>query len=401
MTTSTSRQRNLYSSIRTCRPGKRVDAVTNTRPTGDLLNSMLLSSAASAQPVRSSKRCRPEAHHPALRLSVVAAAFALFLASFAAAAPAGAQGLSVPNGFRATVFASGLYQPTAIAVGPDHRVYVAQSNGVIAVMAKQGITTVASGYGVILGLAWYGHKLYVSSTGEVSTLTPSKNYTQFNSRVIVSGLPTGKHQNDGLAFHGGWMYLGVGSTCNACQESDRRSATIMRFHPDGSHPQIFARGLRNPYGLAFYPGTATLYATDNGRDDYGNSVPDELNRIVAGGNYGWPDCWGSNSGSHCKGTIPPVATFEPHSSADGLVFYSAKVFPKRYRGDAFVAEWGDSVNNLGTGHILKDVHWVHGRAIVSTFATGFANPLAVAIAPNNSLLVADFGSGIIWRIQAG
>jgi glucose/arabinose dehydrogenase len=81
------------------------------------------------------------------------------------------------------------------------------------------------------------------------------------------------------------------------------------------------------------------------------------------------------------------------------VFYSSTAFPKRYRGDAFVAEWGDSVNSLGTGHILKDVHFSGGRVTVSTFATGFANPLAVAISPNNSLLVADYGSGIVWRIS--
>lgn len=329
-----------------------------------------------------------------------AAAILLLLATFTAVTPASAQGLSVPRGFRAVVFASGFYQPTALAVGPDHRVYVAQSNGVIDVVAKQGVTTIASGYGTILGLAWYGHKLYVSSTGEVSTLTPSNGYSQFSNRVIIGGLPTGKHQNDGVAFHGGWMYLGVGSTCNACRESDPRSATIMRFHPDGSHAQIYARGLRNPFGLAIRPGNAELYATDNGRDDFGNSVHDELNRIVAGGKYGWPDCWGNGGGTHCKGTIRPAALFEPHSSADGLVFYSARAFPKRYRGDAFVAEFGDTVNNLGTGHILKDVHFSGTHATVSTFATGFANPLAVAISPNGSLLVADFGSGIVWRIQS-
>ncbi len=333
------------------------------------------------------------------RLFISALAGLALLLSFGAVQPAAAQGLSVPAGFSAAVFASGFYQPTALAVGPDHRVYVAESNGVVTVVARQGVTDVASGFGTILGLAWYGHKLYVSSTGQVATLTPYSHYSHFSRRVIVSGLPTGKHQNDGLAFHGGWMYLGVGSTCNACRESDRRSATIMRFHTNGTHAQIYARGLRNPYGLAFQPGTGRLYATDNGRDDHDDSVPDELNRIVAGGNYGWPDCWGIRGGSHCRGTIAPVALFEPHSSADGIAFYHGTSFPKRYRSDAFVAEWGDSVNNLGTGHILKAVHFSGGHVSVSTFATGFTNPLAVAVAPNHSLLVADFGSGIVWRIS--
>src|SRR5947209_2592648 len=136
-------------------------------------------------------------------------------------------GPTLPAGFRATVAASGLATPTAMAIGPDGRLYVAQENGVIRAVGRAGIATVASGFTIPLGLAWHKHKLYVSWTGAVSTLTPSRTYATFTRRTIVSGLPTGKHQNDSMAFRGGWMYLGVGSTCNACAEADRRSATIM------------------------------------------------------------------------------------------------------------------------------------------------------------------------------
>lgn len=306
---------------------------------------------------------------------------------------------AAPQGFHSSVYASGFSNPTATSIGPDGRLYVAQENGAILAVGSRGTTTIASGFATILGLAWHAHKLYVSSTGQISTLTPSAGYRSFRRRVVVSGLPTGKHQNDGIAFRGGWLYLGVGSTCNACAEADGRSATIMRFHLDGSHAQVYARGLRNPYGLAIQPRTSALYATDNGRDDYGNQVPDELNRIVQGGDYGWPNCWGNHGGTSCAGTIAPVALFEPHSSADGLVFYTGHTFPSRYLGDAFVAEYGDTVNGLGTGHIIKDVHFGK-RVTVFTFATGFSNPLAVTVAHDGSLLVADWGSGIIWRIQA-
>lgn len=308
--------------------------------------------------------------------------------------------LSLPAGFRASVFVSGLSNPTALAVGPDHRVYVAQQDGAVDVVAKTGLQTVASGFSAILGLAWYNHELYVSSTGTVGVLIPSNHYTRWKRRVLVSGLPTGRHQNDGLAFLGGWMYLGVGSTCNACAEADQRSATIMRFHDDGTHAQVFARGLRNPYGLAIRPGTHQLYATDNGRDDFGDSVPDELNLIVRGGRYGWPNCWGNHQGSHCGGTIAPIALFPAHASADGIGFYSGTAFGASYRGDAFVAEYGDTIDGLGTGHVVQVVHFGK-RVTVGTFATGFVNPLAVAVSPNGSLLVADWGSGMVWRISRG
>jgi glucose/arabinose dehydrogenase len=309
-------------------------------------------------------------------------------------------GLSLPSGFSATIFASGLAAPTAMAVGPDRRVYVAEGNGNILAIGSGSTTIVASGLVVPLGLAWHARTLYVSWTGHISALVPGAGYRTFTAKTVVSGIPTGKHQNDGIAFRGKWMYVGVGSTCNACAESNPHSATIMRFHLDGSHGQVFARGLRNPYGLAFRPATGKLYATDNGRDDFGNSVPDELNLIVHGGNYGWPDCWGRGGGTRCAGTRAPVALLAPHSSADGIVFYTTTTFPKRYRGDAFIAEWGDDVTSLGTGHVVVRVHFTGTRATVSNFATGFSHPLAVAVGTDGALLVADNGTGIIWRIQA-
>jgi glucose/arabinose dehydrogenase len=309
-------------------------------------------------------------------------------------------GPGVPAGFTAGVFASGLSAPTAMAVGPDRRLYVAEGGGQILAIGQGGTTVIASGLATPLGLAWHGKRLYVSWTGHISTLVPRANYDSFTVRTIVSGIPTGRHQNDGIAFGGQWMYVGVGSTCNACSESDRRSATIMRFYLDGTHAQVFAHGLRNPYGLAFRPGTSKLYATDNGRDDFGNSVPDELNQIVKGGNYGWPNCWGSGGGSHCVGTRKPAALLAPHSSADGLVFYNTTTFPKKYRGDAFIAEWGDDVTSLGTGHVVVRVHFNGNRTTVSNFVTGLDHPLAVAVGTDGALLVADNGTGTIWRIQA-
>jgi glucose/arabinose dehydrogenase len=324
----------------------------------------------------------------------------LLLISLAPSLPVRAQsGIVLAPGFHATIDASGLYHPTALDVGPDGRLYVAEASGTILSLGTGGTRAVASGFATPLGLAWHAHKLYISSTGEVSTLTPSRGYASFTRRVIISGLPTGRHQNDGMAFRDGWMYLGVGSTCNACVETDPRSATIMRFHLDGTHGQRFARGLRNPYGLAFRPGTGQLYATDNGRDDLGNQVPDELNHIVRGGRYGWPNCWGRGGGA-CKGTIAPVALFEPHSSADGLAFYTGHTFPARYRGDAFVAEFGQTVCCGSNGHKLKVVHFSGSRVTVSDFATGLTNPLAVTMARDGALLLADYGTGIIWRIQA-
>lgn len=65
-----------------------------------------------------------------------------------------------------------------------------------------------------------------------------------------------------------------------------------------------------------------------------------------------------------------------------------------------MAEWGDSVNGLGTGQRVKDVHFLGQRAPVSDFVTGLNHPLAVVMDRHGALLVAGYGTGIVWRIAA-
>jgi glucose/arabinose dehydrogenase len=168
--------------------------------------------------------------------------------------------------------------------------------------------------------------------------------------------------------------------------------------PDGTGLRVVASGLRNPYGLAVQPGTNRLYATVNGRDKLGKWEPAETVVLVKqGARYGWPGCWGlwahHRLAGSCRGVMPPVAYLEPHSSADGLVFW---------RGDAYVAEWGTYYGNR-FGRVVVRIHLAaDGRARpgdVSVFARGIAHPLALAVDPHGALLVADWQTGRIYRIS--
>ncbi len=295
-----------------------------------------------------------------------------------------AAALHLPAGYHATVFASGLDHPTAMSFGPGGRLYVAEDVGSIVSVAR-GATKprpFARGLTVPLGLLWRGRTLYVSESGKVEAIRAGRR------RVVVSGLPFGEHQQDAIvAGPDGRLYLGSGSTCNACRERDPRSAAILSFRTDGSGLRVVARGLRNPYGLLFV-GKA-LYATVNGRDDLGEDEPaDALVRVRTGADYGWPDCWPGwalrRLVGRCRGVTAPVAYLEPHSSADGIALW---------RGDLFVAEWGEYLS-AKHGRVL--VRIVHGRA--TTFASGFQHPLALAVDPSHELLVADWGSGVIYAI---
>jgi glucose/arabinose dehydrogenase len=114
--------------------------------------------------------------------------------------------------------------------------------------------------------------------------------------------------------------------------------------------------------------------------------------VKQGAFYGWPRCWPSYAkkqlAGRCRGVAVPVAYLEPHSSADGIAFW---------RGGLFVALWGQYLSDRH-GRKLVRVDVNSGKA--STFARGFDHPLALVVDKTGALLVADWGRGVIYRIQS-
>jgi glucose/arabinose dehydrogenase len=314
----------------------------------------------------------------------------------------------VAAGFSAYVYARGTGTATAMAFGPDGRLYVVTQGGSLEVIAAPGAApqTLVSGLPIALGLAWRGNDLYLSVRGSVRHFTLNGSSLS-GGGAVVSGLPNGRHQNDWiLSMPNGDFLLGVGSTCDVCNESNPKSAAVLRFHSDWSYAGVVVKGSRNPYGLALRPSTGDAYVTINGQDNLlGNQPADHLLRVVDGEDAGWPRCWpaypdGGLQGN-CGGVAPPIAVFTPHSSADGIVIYSGGEFGADYTENAFVTQWGA---NAG-GPIGRRVERVvlsgsgaseHGQ--VSDFATGFSHPLAITQAPDGGVLVGDYGTGQITEI---
>ena len=333
------------------------------------------------------------------------AAVAVALLAGAAAAQAGsppsntvllaarAAGIQVPAGYRATVWATGLEHPTAMAFGPDGRLYVTEDVGkvVVAPPGSRRPTPFRSGLRTPLGLVWKGRTLFVSEQGRLEAFG-----LRGGRRLVVGGLPFGRHQQDAVVVgRDSFLYFGSGSTCDACREKDPRSAAILAVRTDGKGFKIVAHGLRNPYGLAIDPRTGKLYASVNGQDELGDEEPAET--VVAvrdGADYGWPRCWASWSqrrlrGS-CRGVTPPIAYLEPHSSADGMTYWN---------GSLYVAEWGEYLAHDHGRRVVRFALSKAGRAgRVTTFVTGLPHPLALTVAPDRSLLLADWQQGTIYRI---
>ena len=133
--------------------------------------------------------------------------------------------------------------------------------------------------------------------------------------VIVDSLPatTNVFHNGGrLAFGAdGKMYLTIGDTDvpELAADPAKLEGSILRYNPDGSIPDdnpfsgspVYAFGLRNVFGLAVQPDTGFLFATDNGPGGF-----DEVNRVEAGHNYGWPSHMGVR---HAEGITDPIAVY--------------------------------------------------------------------------------------------
>jgi glucose/arabinose dehydrogenase len=157
------------------------------------------------------------------------------------------------------------------------------------------------------------------------------------------------HNGGALAFgKDGKLYISLGD--NGCPElahdSTDARGKIIRIEPDvpapfnavptnpwyddgdpmtGADDRVYAKGLRNPFGLTLNPSDSTIYATENGPD-----CNDKVLRIVRGGDYGWrTDC--DTGATHCNcpqdSIIKPLLRLTPVITPTGLVFYHGTLYP--------------------------------------------------------------------------
>lgn len=135
------------------------------------------------------------------------------------------------------------------------------------------------------------NKFYLITVNEVFRADISENGDLGELEKFIENLPDGgQHPNRTMAFGpDGYLYISVGSTCNACKETREESATMLRVNKDGGERTIFARGLRNTIGFDWHPETGELWGMDHGIDWLGDDEQkEELNLIAEGEDYGWP-----------------------------------------------------------------------------------------------------------------
>lgn len=143
-------------------------------------------------------------------------------------------------------------------------------------------------------------KILQSARGQIVAFDIDSSGVLSNQRVILGDLPTASslHAVNGLAVGpDGLLYAVIGNidylwkTPQAIDGLDVPNldllGTVVRMAPDGSDFQVFARGIRNVYGLAFDEQGA-LYGVDNDGFTVGGWRREEVLRIAQGANYGYP-----------------------------------------------------------------------------------------------------------------
>ncbi|NHC46030.1 sorbosone dehydrogenase family protein [Motilibacter sp. K478] len=343
--------------------------------------------------------------------------------------------LTVPAGFTVTEYAAGLGNPRILAVGPDGTVYATrrQTGDVIALLDtdRDGdadrTVRVAHGLKRVNGITVHENVLYLATDKKILTAPLRGAGTIGRLRTIVDDLPdAGQHPNRTLAVGpDGYLYVTVGSTCNACDDTNPENATILRMPLDGKGRIIYAKGLRNTIGFGWVPGTRALYGMDHGSDWRGDDQPpEELNRIERGANYGWPWCFADKQvdpyipnqptpftkSRFCAATKAPALTYQAHSAPLQMLFSTSASFPRDYRGDAFVAMRGSWNRSQPAGYKVVRVRFDGTTPVaVEDFLTGFltadgtgvyGRPVGLAQLPDGSLLVGDDTMGTVYRVAA-
>ncbi len=368
-----------------------------------------------------------------------------------------------PEGFTVTLYAAGFDNPRWLYQTPNGDVLVAESNGKHSLLQRIGAPLVGANKANNLhksanritllrdadkdgkpelqqpfittaldapfGMLVLGNYLYVANQNALLRFPYQPGDLTMTAKPDkVIELPAGKvnrHWTRNIICNkdSNKIYIGVGSGDNAGEkglDKEINRACILEVNPDGTGMRVYAGGLRNPVGMGWAPGSNTLYAAVNERDELGDDlVPDYLTSVREDGFYGWPY---SYFGDHVdpritekrpdlvKKAIVPDVAIGAHTASLGLAFYTGMAFPEKYQNGAFIAQHGSWNRSVLSGYKVIFVPFKNGKPSgePEDFLTGFVKdldhekvrgrPVCVLVLQDGSLLVTDDKSNKIWRV---
>ena len=191
---------------------------------------------------------------------------------------------------------------------------------------------------------YYTYNEFISTTNKLVRYQLTDG-TLTEDKVLLDGIPGGPFHDGGRIQFGpdGKLYITTGEAGNPDLSQDLNSlgGKILRINPDGTIPEdnpwkdsaIYTIGHRNPQGID-WDEAGNLVATEHGPSGFRGSAHDEINVIVSGTNYGWPDIIGGESQENMQ--VPILHTGDDTWAPSGAEFYNSDKIPQ-WSGKYFVA----------------------------------------------------------------
>lgn len=247
----------------------------------------------------------------------------------------------------AETIVSGLTAPWAFAFNPDGSIWITERGGQVRVLRDGRLLpdpaarfNVSIGTGLesgLLGLelkpphayVYYSYRSGAGAVSRVSELTIEGDRLT-GERILLDGIPGGSCCHFGGRLRlgpDGYLYIGAGDgqVPSRAAQASGLNGRVLRLRLDGSGPETYAYGLRNPQGLAFDP-QGRLWVADNGpTGEFGFCCHDRIDLIQQGGYYGWPAIAGSVPTGQPGAANPLPAVVESGTAVwapSGATFYS-------------------------------------------------------------------------------
>ena len=254
--------------------------------------------------------------------------------------------------------ASGLTTPWSIAVLPDGDLLVSERPGNLRQIGAENYTLKVEGvvetsegglHGVVLDPAFSDNSfIYVyHTTGQANRWTNQvvryiyKNGSLSESNIILKDIPGANIHNGGALAFGpdGKLYISTGDAGDGSrsQSTSSLAGKILRLNSDGSIPadnpfgnEVWSYGHRNPQGIV-WDDKGNMWSVEHGRSGT-LSGQDELNKILRGANYGWPDITGDQS---AEGVERPVIHSGDNTTwaPSGLAYMQGSLYFAGLRGE--------------------------------------------------------------------
>jgi glucose/arabinose dehydrogenase len=312
---------------------------------------------------------------------------AAILASGLLAATAQADGGPPPlpvatNGAKVDQIAANLGTPTSFAFG-DGNVFEGDGGNSQSGPPNGGVFLIKDGTATLLpgspqfvaGLAWHNGALYgsggfVTPTGATWKLFKWSgwNGSTFEHQQVIYTAPDAFQGFNGIAFGpDGRLYVGsdVGLLNGNDHGPDSLSPfvyKILSFNANGRDMKVFARGIRQPWQIAFKGDSPSPFVSALGQDDGSKDPLDFLLRVSAGQNYGFPACvWTATTG--CGAFPTPYKFFAPHTDIMGLAIIDNTLYMTSFAGPHGAGPGGEVLSMS-----LK-------TKVVEPFVTGFVAPV--------------------------